>query len=143
MIGINIIDLTYAFNLSENGILIVTDIKIDKLIGTIDKLGNETIDISYLDIKTIDLKEDKYKEDSSVLLEKCKCFSCKTNYTKAYINHLFKCNELNGHIILLMHNIFMLENLVRNFEKIEEKSRTAALINFLKVQCEITNKSQE
>lgn len=143
MIGINIIDFTYAFKLSENGILIVTDINVNKLIGTNDKQKLENIDLSNLDIITIDLKEDKYKDDSSVLHEKCKCFSCKTNYTKAYINHLFKCNELNGHIILLMHNIYMLENLIRNFEKIDEKSRSSALINFLKDKCEIASNIQK
>ena len=43
--------------------------------------------------------------------EKCNCLTCK-NYSKSYIHHLFKCNELLGFQLLSIHNIYFMNNLM-------------------------------
>lgn len=141
LFGANTFDSSYAFELSEKGFLLNFNFQFDNMkYYSPEEIENENIRIDSLDIKVINLTEPLYRDDNSVLVEKCECFSCKTKYTKAYINHLFKCNELNGHIILLMHNIYMLECLIKHFEKVDEKYRLSALINFLKQQTILVNR---
>jgi len=55
----------------------------------------------------------KYKTDFTPLVKTCKCFAC-THFTKAYISHLIRENEMLGGILLSLHNIAYLHNLLEN-----------------------------
>lgn len=123
--GINVIDTSYIFNISEKGFLIMSDFKFDTFD---DKIVNP---LSSYDLNILDLTKDNFKSDSSVLNANCDCFSCKTGYTKAYLNHLFKCNELNGPIILLLHNLKFIENLIFEFNKIEDDLKLKAFYGYI------------
>ena len=46
-----------------------------------------------------------YKEDFSPVDSECDCFVCR-NYTRAYIRHLIKCNEILGARLLTYHNLY-------------------------------------
>lgn len=59
----------------------------------------------------INIKKSIYKEDFSPLDENCDCECCR-NYTKAYLNHLFRCNEGLGTRLLSIHNLRFLIRLV-------------------------------
>ena len=63
--------------------------------------------------------------------ENCNCFSCKENYTKAYINHLFFCHELNGPIILIMHNLYVLEQLINKYNIISNDIKDVSIYEYL------------
>ena len=52
-----------------------------------------------------------YERDFSPLDEECNCYACK-NYTRAYIRHLVKTNEILGIRLLSIHNIKFLTNLM-------------------------------
>ncbi len=52
----------------------------------------------------INIKRAIYKEDFTPLDPECDCICCK-NYTKAYLNHLFRCNEGLGNRLLSIHNL--------------------------------------
>ncbi len=52
-----------------------------------------------------------YEEDFSALDDECDCYACK-NYTRAYIHHLIKANEILGIRLLSLHNIKFLTNLM-------------------------------
>ena len=54
------------------------------------------------DLKIMDLNELKYETNNEILKENCECFTCTKGYSKAYIHHLIKCNEINGKILLIM-----------------------------------------
>lgn len=57
-----------------------------------------------------------YKEDFTPLDPECDCFVCR-NYTRAYLRHLVKCNEILGARLLTYHNLYftlMLMEKVRN-----------------------------
>ena len=54
-----------------------------------------------------------YKEDFSSLDKNCNCEICK-NYTKSYLHHLFKTYEQNAHILLSIHNVYFIQNLIKN-----------------------------
>ena len=46
-----------------------------------------------------------YKEDFTPLDPECDCFVCR-NYTRAYLRHLVKCNEILGARLLTYHNLY-------------------------------------
>ena len=52
-----------------------------------------------------------YERDFSPLDDECDCYTCK-NYTRAYIRHLVKTNEILGIRLLSIHNIKFLTNLM-------------------------------
>ncbi len=56
------------------------------------------------------IKNKEFAEDFTPLDNKCDCYCCK-NYTRAYLRHLFKANELLGHRLLSIHNIQFLVKL--------------------------------
>ena len=52
-----------------------------------------------------------YERDFNKLDSECDCYTCR-NYTRAYIRHLIKTNEILGICLLSMHNIKFLTNLM-------------------------------
>jgi len=52
-----------------------------------------------------------YKEDLSPLAEDCKCYTCR-NYSRAYIRHLARANEILAVVLMTIHNINYLINLM-------------------------------
>lgn len=61
----------------------------------------------------VNIRNAKYKTDKSKLSERCKCPAC-TNYTKAYLHHLVKCNEILGAMLLTWHNTHFYQDLTRD-----------------------------
>ncbi|MBQ6593637.1 tRNA guanosine(34) transglycosylase Tgt [Candidatus Saccharibacteria bacterium] len=51
----------------------------------------------------INIKNAKYKHDFSPLMSECDCECCK-NYTKAYLHHLFKADEITAKVLASIHN---------------------------------------
>lgn len=52
----------------------------------------------------VNIRDKKYERDFTPLDEECDCYCCK-NYTKAYLRHLYKCDETFGKRLLSIHNI--------------------------------------
>ncbi len=55
------------------------------------------------------IKNAQYQEDASPLDENCNCYACR-NHSKAYLRHLYKCNEGTGQALMSIHNITFLIN---------------------------------
>lgn len=53
------------------------------------------------------IKNAKYKLDPRPLDDGCDCYVCK-NYTRGYIRHLFKANEMLGQKLATYHNLYFL-----------------------------------
>jgi len=58
----------------------------------------------------------KYTDDDRPLDPNCKCKICK-NYSRAYIHHLLKTEELLGFKLISYHNIFFMLELMREIRK--------------------------
>ena len=54
-----------------------------------------------------------YERDLTPLDSECDCYTCK-NYTRAYIRHLVKANEILGVRLLSIHNLRFLTRLMEN-----------------------------
>ncbi len=58
------------------------------------------------------IKNAKYTRDFTPLDPECDCYTCR-NYTKAYIRHLFKADEILSSRLMSTHNLHFLINLMK------------------------------
>lgn len=59
----------------------------------------------------IHINNQRFKEDASPLEKNCTCYACK-NFSRSYIQHLMKENEIFGHRLMTIHNLHFLLNLM-------------------------------
>ena len=64
----------------------------------------------------INIRNARHKEDHRPIEEGCDCPLC-TNYSRAYIHHLQKCNEILAVMLLSWHNIRYYERLMQGIRK--------------------------
>ena len=62
----------------------------------------------------------KFKEDKGPLDKNCGCDVCK-NYSRAYLYHLFKTNELLAYSLATEHNLWFFNNLMKEIRSAIEK----------------------
>ena len=60
----------------------------------------------------IKIRNSKYTSDTKPLDLECNCYTCK-NFTRAYLKHLIKTEELLGYTLLTIHNITFYQKLVK------------------------------
>ncbi|GAA1353799.1 tRNA guanosine(34) transglycosylase Tgt [Falsarthrobacter nasiphocae] len=53
----------------------------------------------------------KYKRDFGPLQDGCACYTC-TNYSRAYIHHLYKAKEMLSHTLISIHNEHFIVSMV-------------------------------
>ena len=70
----------------------------------------------------INIKKNIYKDDFSPVDSECDCECCK-NYTKAYINHLFRANEGLGNRLMSIHNLRFLIKLMEGIRQSIKEDR--------------------
>jgi queuine tRNA-ribosyltransferase len=59
----------------------------------------------------LDITKAKFEKDFDPVEKGCTCYSC-TNFTRAYIHHLFHVKELLGYRLATIHNLFFIHRLV-------------------------------
>nr|CAH0106682.1 unnamed protein product [Daphnia galeata] len=123
--GIDIFDATFPWLVAERGGALVfpnslpkgnapvtetlPSVKAPAVIATDEKEGkpvaekssDEVVDRVY----EINLKDKIYFNDTRPLLEGCPCYSCR-KYSRSYVHHLAATGELQGPILLMMHNLY-------------------------------------
>jgi queuine tRNA-ribosyltransferase len=67
--------------------------------------------------KLVNLLNSKYREDGGVIDVKCKCLACSGKFSKAYISHLIRSNEMLGLRLTTLHNLSQYLNLVQKMKK--------------------------
>lgn len=65
----------------------------------------------------IKIRNSRHKTDTGPLDEKCDCYTCK-NYSRSYLHHLDKCNEILGAQLNTIHNL-------RYYQRVMEGLRAA------------------
>ncbi|MGN0523569.1 MAG: tRNA guanosine(34) transglycosylase Tgt [Eubacterium sp.] len=60
----------------------------------------------------ININNAKYQTDEHPIDETCNCPTCK-NYSRAYVRHLLKANEMLGMRLAVMHNLYFYNNLMQ------------------------------
>ncbi|MFA5136756.1 MAG: tRNA guanosine(34) transglycosylase Tgt [Patescibacteria group bacterium] len=64
----------------------------------------------------IDIQKSIYKSDLSPVNNGCGCFVCRS-YTKGYLHHLFKQKEILGYTLATYHNLWVMEELMKNIRE--------------------------
>lgn len=77
---------------------------------------------AFTSLGKIVVRNAKYKEDFSALDPECGCPTCR-NYTKAYLRHLVKANEILGARLLSYHNLHFLLNMMQEIRVAIEEDR--------------------
>lgn len=70
----------------------------------------------------ITISRAKYKEDFTPVDPECDCYTCR-NYSKAYLNHLFRCKEGFGTRLASIHNIRFLIRLMEEARQAIKEDR--------------------
>ena len=63
------------------------------------------------------MKNAQFTHDHTVLEEGCCCYACRNGYTRAYIRHLVRANEIFGLRLLSLHNLYFLQEFMRRMRQ--------------------------
>lgn len=73
---------------------------------------------------TINIKNEKYSRDPRPLDEGCQCPTCR-NFSRAYLRHLFKAEEMLAMRLAVMHNLYFYNELMERIRDSLEEGRFA------------------
>jgi queuine tRNA-ribosyltransferase len=76
---------------------------------------------------TIKLRNAKYRDDLRPLDEACGCYTCR-NFTRAYLSHLNKVNEILGARLNTWHNLYYYLELMRDLRTAIAAGRLAEFV---------------
>jgi queuine tRNA-ribosyltransferase len=65
---------------------------------------------------TMNLKNNPYRLDERPIEEGCECSTCRS-FTRGYIRHLVKAEEILGLRLITVHNLYFYVNLARQIRK--------------------------
>ena len=66
------------------------------------------------------IKNARYRDDKRPLDENCDCYTCR-NYSRAYLQHLFKCREILSYHLNTIHNLHYYLHLMSEMREAIEK----------------------
>jgi queuine tRNA-ribosyltransferase len=66
----------------------------------------------YTEHGKINIKNLEYRDDLKPIDENCGCYTCK-NYTRAYVSHLHRSDEMLAATLSSIHNLYFIVNLVK------------------------------
>ena len=70
----------------------------------------------------IKIRNSRYASDTRPLDESCGCYTCR-NYSRAYLRHLDKCQEILGARLNTIHNLYFFQDLMRQIRSSIEENR--------------------
>lgn len=70
----------------------------------------------------VNIKNAKYERDFTPLDPHCDCYTCR-NYSRAYLRHLFKCDEILSSMLMTTHNLHFLVGTMAGIRKAIEEDR--------------------
>jgi len=70
----------------------------------------------------VNIKNAKYERDWEPLDSECDCYTCR-NYSRAYLRHLFKADEMLSSMLLSNHNLHFLINMMGKIRDAIENDR--------------------
>jgi len=76
----------------------------------------------------LNIRNQKYISDLERIDSSCGCFTCK-NYSRAYIRHLDKCNDILAARLMTIHNVYFYQEFMENIREAIKKNKLNELIN--------------
>ena len=69
-----------------------------------------------------------YQYDEEALDPLCDCYTCR-NYSRAYLRHLDRCNEILGARLNTLHNLYYYQKLMRDIRQAIEEGRFGSFVD--------------
>lgn len=108
-LGFDMFDCVAPTRLARNGALYV---------GTLRGDNPETWSFeSPFEKGRLNIGNARWKADTSPIMEGCDCFTCAAGYTKAYLNHLYREEELLYYRLASIHNVRFMIRLTEQLRK--------------------------
>ena len=73
------------------------------------------------------IRNARYEKDTRPIDENCDCYTCR-NYSRAYLKHLHKCNEILGHRLATIHNLHYYQTVMRKLREAIEMGSLDAVV---------------
>ncbi len=64
----------------------------------------------------VKIRNSQYKKDQKPIDEACSCYTCK-NYSRAYLHHLYRCQEILAARLNTLHNLTYMQDLMRGLRQ--------------------------
>ena len=80
---------------------------------------------AFLQNGTINLKNAQYRFDGSPIDKTCNCYCC-SNYSRGYLSHLIRANEILGSMLLTWHNLYFYIGLMKKIRELIKKGEFTA-----------------
>jgi queuine tRNA-ribosyltransferase len=83
---------------------------------------------------TVKLRNARYRDDTAPLDERCACYTCR-NFSRAYLHHLQRVNEILGARLNTLHNLHYYQELMREIRgAIERRGMESWVAAFTQAQ---------
>jgi queuine tRNA-ribosyltransferase len=74
------------------------------------------------------IRNARFERDSRPVDPECACSTCK-NYSRAYLRHLDRCNEILGARLMTMHNLWFYQELMQGLRQAIENDELGEYSN--------------
>ncbi|HEY4581839.1 MAG TPA: tRNA guanosine(34) transglycosylase Tgt [Lysobacter sp.] len=75
---------------------------------------------------TVRVRNSKYERDMRPIEEGCDCYACRNGYTRSYLRHLDRCNEMLGPVLGTLHNLRYYQRLMAGMREAIGQGRFGA-----------------
>ncbi len=75
---------------------------------------------------TVRIRNAKYERDLRPIEEGCGCYACSNGFTRSYLRHLDRCNEMLAPMLGTLHNLWYYQKLMADIRAAIEAGRFAA-----------------
>ena len=74
------------------------------------------------------IRNAKYSQDTRPIDEACACYTCRSGFSRAYLRHLDRCNEMLAPQLCTMHNLFYYQELMSGLRAAISEGRLADFV---------------
>lgn len=106
--GYDMFDCVAPTRLARNGTLYHGELK---------TTGDKPTFISQYKNGRLQIGNQIFTKDLEPISKTCGCYTCKSGYTRSYLRHLFKSNELNYYRLASIHNVHFLVELSKKMRE--------------------------
>jgi len=79
----------------------------------------------FTSVGVLKIRNARFASDTGPIDPNCDCYAC-ANYSRAYLKHLHRCNEILGHRLATIHNLHFYQTLMRQMREAIAEQRFAA-----------------
>jgi queuine tRNA-ribosyltransferase len=77
---------------------------------------------------TLRIRNAKYEKDSRPIDPACTCYTCRSGFSRAYLRHLDRCNEMLGPMLGTIHNLHYYQELMAGMRAAIEGRQLEAFV---------------